>query len=355
MRRNGKPTLIEVAERAGVHFATASRALDPTKAHLVSAQTREKVEGAALDIGYSANLAARGLRTGQTKIVGFAVADLSNPFLAPILRGAEAVLDKEGFWVVIAETQDDPTKFRDVIDRLLTRNVDGLIISSARYSDADFVREVAQRIPLTLAIRDLGTRDFFSVTHDDVLGGELAANHLADLGHIVLAEIRGSNNISSFKGRSEGFRRAVKARGLTNATLPRQTWLPTVEGGYQATRKLLESGVTPTGVFAHNDLMAVGALEALEEVGMKCPRDVSIVGYNDSPLTEKLEPSLTTVRLPGGRVGELAAEYLLAQMKDPDATPVLDRLAPQLVVRKSSRKPPPQEERPTKTRERERN
>lgn len=339
LRNNGKPTLIEVAERAGVHFATASRALDPSKAHLVSLATKEKVEGAALELGYSANLAARGLRTGQSKIVGFAVADVSNPFLAPILRGAEATLDEEGFWVVIAETQDDPAKFRDVVDRLLARNVDGLIISSARFSDTDFVREVAQRIPVTLAIRDLGTRDFFSVTHDDVVGGELAANHLADLGHKVLAELRGPTDISSFKGRSEGFRRVVKSRGLTNVTLQRQTNLPTVEGGYEAAKKLLQGAEIPSALFAHNDLMAVGALEAFAEQKLKCPKDISIVGYNDSPLTEKLEPSLTTVRLPGSRVGELAAEHLLTQMKDPGAEPVLDRLAPQLVVRKSTRKP----------------
>lgn len=338
MRSKGKPTLIEVAGRAGVHFATASRALDPSKSHLVRQATREKVEEAARDLGYAADLAARGLRTGRTKIVGFAVADISNPFLAPILRGAEASLDQEGFWVVIAETQDDPTKFRGVIDRLLARNVDGLIISSARFSDANYVREVAKRIPVTLAIRDLGTSDFFSVTHDDVVGGELAADHLADLGHTVLAELPGPDDISSFKGRSEGFQRVVDARGLTNVTLPRQTHLPTVEGGYEAAKKLMMAGPLPTALFAHNDLMAVGALDALAEQDFKCPQDFSIVGYNDSPLTEKLEPSLTTVRLPGARVGELAAEHLLTQMNNRGAEPVLDRLAPKLVVRKSSRK-----------------
>lgn len=338
MTKNSKPTLIEVAKRAGVHFATASRALDPSKAHLVSEATRTRVEAAAQQIGYSANLAARGLRTGQTKIVGFAVADISNPFLAPILRGAEEELGAQGFWVVIAETQDDPDKFRDVINRLLARNVDGLIISSARYPDEDFVREVSRTIPVTLAIRDLGTEDFFSVTHDDVLGGQLATTHLADLGHTVLAELRGPSEISSFKGRSAGFRQVVRKRGLTNVSIPRSTSLPTVEGGYQAAKKLIASGNIPTAVFAHNDLMAVGALDAFSEAKIQCPRDISIVGYNDSPLTENLSPPLTTISLPGARVGELAAHHLLTQLDNPGAPPVIDRLAPELVVRKSTKK-----------------
>lgn len=338
MSRRSKPTLFEVAEEAGVHFATASRALDPSKSHLVRASTRARVEQAAAKIGYTTNLAARLLRTGQSKTVGFAVADISNPFIGPILRGAEAALGASNYWVLVAETQDQPESLPKVIDRLLSRNVDGLIVSSARYSDLEFLKSVSQQVPVVLAIRDLGKRDFFSVTHDDILGGFLATTHLAELGHVKFAELRGPNDISSFRQRSVGFRKVLRERGLEDLTRSKERHLPNIEGGYRAVKALLQGKQMPTAIFAHNDMMAVGALDAFSEQGIRCPRDVSIVGYNDAPLTAHLSPALTTVRLNGSRVGELAALHLLTLIDCPKAPPLVDRLPPELVVRKSTKR-----------------
>lgn len=335
--KRGKPTLIDVANRAGVHFATASRALDPSKSHLVSSQTREKVVLAAKQLGYSANLAARGLRTGQSRIIGFVVADLSNPFLAPILRQAEAVLGAAGYWVVIAETQDDPKLFKTAINRLLARNVDGVVVSSARITDSAFVAQVASRVPTVLAVRDLGSDEFFSVTHDDKKGGVLAASHLADLGHVDLAQLRGPHDVSSFRGRSEGFKQVVRQRGLNDVSTPRFTSLPSIEGGYEAAKLLIKAGKIPTGIFAHNDMMAVGAIEAFAEQGLTAPGDFSIVGYNDAPLSAHLSPPLSTVRLSSEVVGELVAKHLLALFDNQSIEPVVDRLEPELVPRESTR------------------
>jgi LacI family transcriptional regulator len=321
-----------------VHFATASRALDPAKSHLVKPATRGPAEAAAANMGYATNLAARLLRTGQSNIVGFAVADIANPFLAPILRGTEAALMPENYWVIVAETQDRPGSLQAVVNRLLTRNVDALVISAARDSDLEYIRTIAQRVPVVLAIRDLGTEDFFSVTHDDRLGGFLAASHLADLGHAKFGELRGPTDTSSFRQRSVGFRDVLQQRELRDLTRNLESNPPTIEGGYRAAYNLLNSDEIPTAVFAHNDMMAVGALQAFAEAGLSCPSDISIVGYNDAPLTAHLSPALTTIRLTGWGVGTLAAERLLALIDNPNASPVIDKLPPELIVRKSTRK-----------------
>ena len=338
MKKKTKPTLIEVAKEAGVHFATASRALDPARSHLVKDATRAKVQRAVAELGYSANLAARGLRTGKTQVIGFCVADFFNPFLAPIVKGAEDVLAAENYWTIVFATHDESGALEGSISRLKSRGIDGLIISAARYTDLKFIREIAEEMPVVLAVRDLGTREFFSVTQDDKLGGRLATQHLADLGHSQLAEIRGPQDVSSFKGRSGGFRYEVKKRGLTDLSTIDQKNHPTIQGGYAAAKRILESGNIPTAVFAHNDMMAVGAIEAFSEAKIKCPRDISIVGYNDSPLTANISPPLTTVRLSGSKVGEVAAEHLLTLLRGEKVSPVVDRLAPLLVVRQSTKK-----------------
>jgi LacI family transcriptional regulator len=305
---------------------------------MISDETRQKIEHAAELLGYSANLAARGLRTGKSMMVGFCVADLANPFLAPIVKSAEDVLADEGYWSVLIANYEDPELFREAANRLLDRGLDGLIISSARFSDIDFVRSLAKRVPIVLAIRDLGTKEFFSVTHDDLLGGKMAAEHLIDLGHTEVAEIRGPVDVSSFRGRSQGFKSEVRKSGAQDLSIPRKFYPPTSEGGYQAAKDLLSAGSYPSGLFAHNDVMAVGALEALAEQGITCPSDISIVGYNDSPLTEHLNPPLTTIRLSGAEVGELAASHLLTQLRDPSATPMVERIPPEIIVRSSTQK-----------------
>lgn len=336
MRR--RPTLLEVAAKAGVHFATASRALDPTKSHMIRDTTQEKVERAAKALGYSTNLTARGLRTGRSNVIGFCVADLANPFLAPIVRGAEDVLAEENYLSVVFATHENPKYFRDTINRLLDRGLDGLIISSARTGDLEFIRSVAKRVPVVLAIRDLGSKEFFSVTHDDAHGGRIATRHLLELGHNSIAEIRGPSDVSSFRGRSRGFKREVNNSGAEDVSAPRKSYAPTQEGGFEAAEDLIKLARKPTAIFAHNDVMAVGALKAFEAAGLLCPKDLSVVGYNDSPLTDRLNPPLTTIRLPGGEVGERAALRLLEVLKDPSTPPEVEKIQPELIVRSSTRK-----------------
>jgi LacI family transcriptional regulator len=337
MAKKPETTLMEVAEHAGVHYATASRALDPSKSHLLSQTTVERVRKVAEQLGYRANLAARELRKGVSHTIGVAVADFGNPFLAPILRGMESVLGEAGYWPLIGETGDDPDKFKTVIRNLMSRNIDGIIVSSARFSDEDLLREVSKTIPLVLAVRDLNRPGFYSVTHDDFMGGNIAAKHLIELGHRKISQIKGLQDASSFHGRAAGFESALAEAGLKDYSVTGYQGKPNYDGGFEGAMQLLSQETFPTAIFAHNDAMAVGAMEAFSKVGIHCPRDYSIIGYNDAPMTARLDPPLSTIRLTAEILGQKAAEQILLQIEQTASTAIVERLEPELVARESTR------------------
>jgi LacI family transcriptional regulator len=327
-------TLRDVARRSGVHPSTVSRALDPAKAWLVNPETRERVQAAAATLGYRRDLVASGLRRGRSATVAVVVADLGNPYIAPVVRGIENTLDGRGTMTLIAETRDDPDRFDRVFDHLLGRRVDAVITTAARTGSAAALQRMALLVPVVLAVRTLP--GFPALAHDDELGGRLAAEHLLDLGHRRLAQLRGPPDVSSFAGRAQGFRAAARARGVTVLDLPDTARGPTLPEGRRLARLLVDVTPLPTGLFAHNDLMAFGALDVLAEHGLSCPRDVSVVGYNDSPLTDHTDPPLTTVRLPGYELGRLAAEMAVTLIDEPGRRPETLTLSPSLVVRRST-------------------
>lgn len=338
MAKKPDTTLMEVAEKAGVHYATASRALDPSKNHLLSEKTVARIQEIAAELGYHANLAARGLRKGVSQTIGVAVADFGNPFLAPILRGMESVLGDAGYWPLIAETGDDPKKVETVVNNLIARNVDGIVVSSARFADEEWLRKVAANTPLVLAVRDLRSPDFNSVTHDDFMGGRIAADHLIGLGHKKIAQIKGLQDASSFSGRAAGFESALADAGLKDYSVSEYQGRPNYDGGFEGAVQLLSQETFPTAIFAHNDSMAVGAMEAFSKVGINCPRDYSIIGYNDAPMTAQLSPALSTIRLTAEILGQKAAQLILAEINQSNPSPVIERLEPELVARESTRK-----------------
>jgi LacI family transcriptional regulator len=334
-------TLIDVAELAQVHVGTASRALDPDRAHLVTPSTRERVRAAAEELGYRVNAVARSLRKGSSGLLGVVVADVGNPFLPPMLRGIEQEVRDEGLLLLIAETHDDPESLQTILEHLATRRVDAIILSAARQGDVETVLAAAALMPVVLAVRSLGDRPSLpTVTHDDELGGRLATEHLVSLGHRTLAQLRGPADVSSFAGRSAGHLAVMAESGAMDVTGPDVAVAPTSAEGYRLTRSLLAEAVRqPTAIFAHNDLMALGCVDALADHGLECPRDVSVVGYNDAPLTDHVSPPLTTVRLPSHELGRRAARLALSGLRGEENPPELTALSPQLVVRASTAAP----------------
>lgn len=333
-------TLKDVAERANVDVSTASRALSPDRSQLVNQATRRRVVEAAEMLGYRANLQASSLRRGRTGTVGVIVADLSNPFIGPVLRGIANALGSRDLLPIMTETRDSSDELNQVCHKLLAQRVDGLITTAGRYQDRPLLKRVALEVPTVLAVRQLPGSGIPAITHDDVAGGRLAAEHLLSLGHTHLAQLMGPRDIWSFEGRATGFREAAIAAGATCIDIESSERLPNREAGIVLAGELLRrGGPPPTGVFAHNDTIAIGAIGALRDGGLDCPAEVSIIGYNDVPLTDAIRPPLTTVRLPGYELGRLAAELIVTRISGGEETTNAVVLAPELIVRASTAPP----------------
>lgn len=333
-------TLRDVADRAGVDVSTASRALSPDRSSLVNRATRLRVVEAAEMLGYRANLQASSLRSGRTGIVGVIVADLSNPFIGPVLRGIANALGSRNLLPIMTETRDSSDELAQVCHKLLAQRVDGVITTAGRYQDRALLKSVAAEVPTVLAVRQVPDSGIPTISHDDVAGGRMAAEHLISLGHTRLAQLMGPSDIWSFGGRAAGFREAANAAGASCLDIESSLRLPTMEAGRLLAQELLARvGQPPTGVFAHNDSVAIGALHAFREVGLACPEDISVVGYNDVPLADEINPPLTTIRLPGYDLGRLAAELIVNQIDGAEMTANAVVLASDLVVRASTAPP----------------
>jgi LacI family transcriptional regulator len=334
--------LKDVARAVGVHPSTVSRALDPEKSHLVQQETRKRIYEVQKELGYTPNVLARGLRAGRTMSVGVVIADIANPFASLLLRGITDTLERREYTPLIAQTHDEPGRLAIVLRNLRDRRVDAVIVAAAHRGDDALLRGIVDAgIPLVLAVRAVDDRTIPTVTHDDFAGGVLAAGHFAELGHKVAVQLPGPSDISSFRQRAHGFDATAKERGLQLRELDTEAVAPTVEEGRRLMDRLLRSrGRRPTAVFAHNDWMAIGAIDVLRSRGLRCPDDVSVLGYNDAPLSDHLSPSLSSIRFPALEVGRMAADVALARITGPENQPLSVSFPPSLVPRESTGPPP---------------
>jgi LacI family transcriptional regulator len=331
-------TLEDVAREAGVHYSTVSRALDPNKVWRVNVVTRKHVQAVARRMGYQRDMVASGLKRGRTHTVAVVVADLGNPFIAPVLRGIANRLEQAGFMSLISDTQDDSARLERILNHLLSRRVDAIILTAARLGDGAVLRRISrQGTPVVLAVRNVPGIRLPACTDDDLLGGTLAARHLLALGHRRVAQLRGPSDVYSFVERASGFSKTVAAAGAVEVEVPSTALTPTLDEGERLMRLLLDRRrVMPSAIFAHNDLMALGALAVMRERGLNCPGDFSVIGYNDSPQVDRVMPPLTTIRQPSEELGRTAAEMTVGLLAAPDRPPASRSLAPTLVVREST-------------------
>jgi LacI family transcriptional regulator len=335
-------TLEDVARAAGVHYSTVSRALDPAKVSRVNVTTREHVQAVARRMGYQPDMVASGLKRGRTQSVAVIAGDLGNPNIAPVLRGIANELERAGLISLISETQDDSARLDRILEHMMSRRVDAIIMTAARNRDAPKLRRIRrQGIPLVLAVQDIPGIRLPAATNDDFLGGALAAQHLLSLGHRRVAQLRGPMDINSCFLRAQGFSKTIAAAGAVEVVVRSVAPTGSSEDGALMMRKLLNSkGARPTGIFTHHDLMAFGALTAAEERGLLIPRDLSIIGYHNLPHDDRIVPPLTSINQPREELGRMAAEILVQMLTSPGRPPALRRIAPELVVRKSTGPPP---------------
>jgi LacI family transcriptional regulator len=335
-------TLEDVARAAGVHYSTVSRALDPDTARQVSPETRKRIQAIANRMGYQKDMVASGLKRGRTHTVAVIAGDLGNPNLAPVLRGIASGLEQAGLMTLISETQFDAGRLERIVNHLMSRRVDAIIMTAARPRDAPTLRWIRrQGMPLVLAIQTVRGIRLPACTNDDHLGGVLAARHLLSLGHRRLAQLRGPMEFSSCFLRAQGFSKTVAAARAVEVVVKSTALWGSPELGGALMRELLDKkGVRPTGIFAHHDLTAFGALTAAEERGLTCPRDLSIVGYHNLPHNDRIAPPLTSIGQPREELGRTAAEILIAVLTRPGRPPAPRMVQPTLVVRESTGPPP---------------
>jgi LacI family transcriptional regulator len=330
-------TIRDVARLANVHPGTVSRALNTETRGLVNQDTAERVLRAAQELGYRPNPIARGLKTNRSYTVGVLIPDITNPLFPPILRGIEDRLNDAGYTALIVNTDNDAERERSHLEAMRTRQVDGFISATAQL-DRDVLADVAARgTPLVLVNRSFEDGSVPAVAVDDRQGVRLAVEHVAGLGHQRIGHIAGPQNTSTGHRRYLGFVEAMRAVGLPAAEeqINFTSWF-TEEEGARVCEGLLDSGRELTAIVAGNDLLAIGCYDALEARGLSCPEDLSIVGFNDMPLVDRLRPPLTTVRVPQREIGTVAADLLLERLAEGASTAREILLEPSLVVRGST-------------------
>jgi LacI family transcriptional regulator len=335
------PTLTDVARAAGVHFSTVSRVMNPATRHKVSDEVAKRILAEAKRIGYRTNQAASTLRTRRSNIVGVVLPDITNAVFPPILLGIEEGLRKEGYLAIVVNVGVAPKEYRFVIERLLGQQVDGLIIAAARRQDPMIKHCVQQGFPVVAVNRSEETGLASSVANDEMAGMRLAVEHLVKLGHKRIAHVAGPETISTGHLRRLGFLWAVEEMKLAGDRCQ------VVEGaaysreaGRQACLELLAlPGKRATAIVAGNDLLALGCYDALRELGLSCPGDVSVIGHNDMPLMDLVHPALTTIRIKHHQMGMEASRLMLQALGSGTPAVVDIRLKPELIVRASCAAP----------------
>lgn len=326
----------DLGRLAGVHPSTVARVLNGDPRQRVSDDVRERILALAAEHGYRPNRLARSLRTKRSSVIGALIPDIANPFFALLFRGIEDALAERDFSVILANTDDDAVREDRGVAMLQGRQVDGLILATARRHDPVIARLMVERVPLVLVNRHTEPIPPNAVVPADYAGSMSAVAHLAGLGHRRIAHIAGSDEMSTGAARRSGY-----CDALDHHHIPLDPDLLVIgsyrePGGYAAMRQLLALSDPPTAVFAVNDLAAAGAIRATREAGLDVPRDISVVGFNDLSTVVSTVPSLTTLRLPVHAMGAAAAEQLLAQILNGTAPTEPVILPVTLVVRGST-------------------
>ncbi|MGE5539232.1 MAG: LacI family DNA-binding transcriptional regulator [Gemmatimonas sp.] len=338
--KTGKPvTLKEVAAAAGVHVSTASRTLNPMTRHLVADLVAARVEQAAQKLDYRPDLVAASLRTGRSRLIGVLVPDIADPVFSPILSGIAEVLLADGYSTVIADVGGDQEREIELVDGLMARRVDGLVLATVSRSDPVVDHCIDRELPVVLVNRNEAEPRLSAVISDDGGGMRLAVDHLVDLGHRRIGHVAGPQHVSTGYLRRLGFEGAARARGLA----PEDTAVEVANAysraeGARIGGLLLDSRRDLTAIVAANDLLALGVYDALRERNLSCPDDISVVGHNDMPLVDMVSPPLTTVRIGHREMGEQAARMLLDEISGGHAPHRTVTIAPQLVQRASTRR-----------------
>lgn len=335
-RKSLRATIHDVASKAGVSKSLVSLVMSGSDR--VSGQARAAVEQAARELNYRPNAMARGLVGRRTRRLGVLLSDLRNPFFGDVSSGLLDRARELGYELVFT-TGDREWRFENrAIDAMLELRADGLILAAPQVDDA-VIERVARETAVVVLNRRMESGLCDSVTDDDHAGGRLAAAHLSSLGHTNIAHIDGGPGAGAATRRA-GFEAGIRELGLEGSSrVVRGSF--TEEGGFRGAYELLTTGVPPTAIFAANDLAAIGAVSAAEANGLRVPRDLSVMGYDNSYLSRLRHLSLTSIDQAAAELGRLGIDRILERIESGRTEAIHNILPPSLVVRGSTAPPQP--------------
>ena len=330
----GRITRQDVAARAGVSTAVVSYVLNHGP-RPVAAETRARVEAAIRELGYYPNELARGLRMQHSMTIGLIIPNLNNPVYAQIANSLKGVCLNQGYLVLLCSTGRDPELEMRFVQMLRAKQVDGVAVIPSHDPGALVALLRQAHIPTVVLENDLtGTH---CIVVDDLRGGRLATEHLLALGHRRIGYIRCRSFTATSALRLDGYCQSLAAAGLPHNPDLLVECDDSYAAGCEAMDRLLALPAPPTAVFAHNDVLALGAMYAVQRRGLSVPHNISIVGYDDTHSSAYLNPALTTVRLPTDEIGSEAAVMLLNLTQNKLGNPPHTRRLPvELIVRSST-------------------
>jgi LacI family transcriptional regulator len=337
-------TIKDVARQSGVSPMTVSRVINGSER--VKPETRRRVEQAITELGYVPSRLARGLSRRRTGALAVIVPDVANPFFTAVVRAAEEVARRADYQAILCDTRADLAVEREAIEELIAHRVEGIVIAPVSdRSKAHLERLIRFRVPYVLVDRTVRGVEADAVVGDSKGGAQGLVEHLISLGHRRIGFIVEGDEVSTARDRRRGYESALKAAGI-----PIDPALVVVEaaadpgGGAEGMRRLLELDDPPTAVFTVNNLVAVGAIEAVRAAGLEVPEDIALVCFDDIEYASRLYPFLTAMEQPAGTFGTLATQLLLERIEGRGSQrPQVVVLPAEFIIRRScgARKPVP--------------
>lgn len=332
--KGSKITIFDVADRAGVSYSTVSRVV--TGQRHVAPRTRDKVESAMAELGYVADLRARSLAGGRTRMVGVLTAELASSFVTEIVKSIDRELSQRGYDLILCTTHVRNTTEREYVAQLTNGLVEGLVILLPSAQRFYLPALQARDFPHVMVDFDELDERSLIIRSANKQGAIEATNHLLELGHRRIGFVEGDKGLSSGRERFEGFGEALSSAGvgLDASLVVEGDWRD--ESGYRAGLDLLQRPNPPTAIFAANDVMALGLMRSAHELGIRVPADLSLVGFDDVPEARLLTPALTTVRQPLSEIGRLATQLLVEGMEHGAMERGVRELPTELMIRQTT-------------------
>jgi len=324
----------DVARRAGVTPMTVSRVIN--NSDYVKDETRQRVEAAIAELNYIPNLLGQSLRNKQTNTIGLLIADISNPFWIPVIRGAERVASENGYNVILCDTDTSETKEQAQLENLLRKQVDGILIAPIRNVPGPVEFTQKQHVPIVVIGYPMPGVDVDIVRCDTEEAGYNIVRLLLALGHRRIAALTGPENIVTAVDRVAGYKRALSEAGIPieDELIQYGHFLP--EKGFEMAQRMLKLDPLPSAVVTGNNFIAIGATKALYEAGIRIPEDMSVVTFDGPPPDLVIDPFFTMVSQPGYELGTQAAELLLQRITGQKDLPRREIILPHQIITYSS-------------------